>query len=220
VWLLTGIVLFSAMTRLHPRYVEAFTPAVAAMLGLGVGWLASLRGNLRLAAAAPVAQTGARLALLAATLTLLAVELAVSVQALGGHTSDAGNVGALPSGELRALSAYLRAHQGGARYEVAAGAATSVASLIVRDGRPVMMLTTYAGRPFTSVARLRELVAQGEVRYAFLDSACGPRSAPATAGSTPATAGCAPAARWVRAHGADVSSRAGLPRPGLLWRLA
>ena len=35
VWMLTGIVLFSHMTRLHPRYVEGFTPAVAAMLGSG-----------------------------------------------------------------------------------------------------------------------------------------------------------------------------------------
>ncbi len=37
VWLLTGLVLFSAMARLHPRYVESFTPAVAAMFGIGVG---------------------------------------------------------------------------------------------------------------------------------------------------------------------------------------
>ncbi len=38
VWMLTGIVLYSHMVRLHPRYVEAFTPAVAAMLGIGVAW--------------------------------------------------------------------------------------------------------------------------------------------------------------------------------------
>ncbi len=35
--MLTGIVLFSHMIRLHPRYVEGFTPAVAAMLGIGLG---------------------------------------------------------------------------------------------------------------------------------------------------------------------------------------
>ena len=38
VWMLTGIVLFSDMVRLHPRYVEGFMPAVAAMLGIGVAW--------------------------------------------------------------------------------------------------------------------------------------------------------------------------------------
>ena len=38
VWVLTGIALFSDMTRLHPRYVEGLTPAVAAMMGFGVAW--------------------------------------------------------------------------------------------------------------------------------------------------------------------------------------
>ena len=42
VWVLTGIVLFSYMTRLHPRYVEGLTPAVAAMLGFGVAWASSV----------------------------------------------------------------------------------------------------------------------------------------------------------------------------------
>ena len=44
-----GIVLFSHMARLHPRYVEGFTPAVAAMLGIGAAWAASPRGRVRLA---------------------------------------------------------------------------------------------------------------------------------------------------------------------------
>ena len=45
-WMLSGLVLFSHMARLHPRYVEGFTPAVAAMLGIGVAWAASPRGPL------------------------------------------------------------------------------------------------------------------------------------------------------------------------------
>src|SRR5262249_34354315 len=49
-WLLTGLVLFSHMERLHPRYVEGFTPAVAAMLGIGLAWATAPRGRLRLAA--------------------------------------------------------------------------------------------------------------------------------------------------------------------------
>src|SRR6185312_1040610 len=40
-WLLTGVVLFSHMARLHPRYVEGFTPAVAAVLGIGLAWAVS-----------------------------------------------------------------------------------------------------------------------------------------------------------------------------------
>ncbi|MHB8533774.1 MAG: glycosyltransferase family 39 protein, partial [Solirubrobacteraceae bacterium] len=45
VWMLTGLVLFSHMARLHPRYVEGFTPAVAAMLGIGLGWACSTRAR-------------------------------------------------------------------------------------------------------------------------------------------------------------------------------
>ena len=35
---LTGIVLFSHMARLHPRYVEGLVPAVGATLGIGAAW--------------------------------------------------------------------------------------------------------------------------------------------------------------------------------------
>jgi 4-amino-4-deoxy-L-arabinose transferase-like glycosyltransferase len=198
VWLLTGIVLFSAMARLHPRYVESFTPAVAGMFGIGVAWVAAAKSRVRW---------------LAVPLTaLLAIPLVASVEAVGDRTTDAGNVGALSATEQRAVSTYLRAHQGSARYEVAAGAATNIASLIVQDARPVVMLTTYNGLPLTSVAQLQALISRGEVRYAFLDSVCKP-GAPKTA------AGCAPAARWVRAHGTDVSRQAGPRFTGVLWRL-
>jgi 4-amino-4-deoxy-L-arabinose transferase-like glycosyltransferase len=198
VWLLTGLVLFSAMARLHPRYVESFTPAVAGVFGIGVAWVAGAGGRARLLAIPLVA--------------LLALPLAASVEAVGDRTSDAGNVGALGATEQRALSAYLRAHQGGARYELAAGAATGVASLIVQDARPVLMLTSYNGLPLTGVAQLRALATAGEVRYAFLQSACKP-GAPST------SVGCAPAARWVRTHGTDVSRQAGLQVGDVLWRL-
>jgi 4-amino-4-deoxy-L-arabinose transferase-like glycosyltransferase len=198
VWLATGLVLFSAMARLHPRYVESFTPAVAGMFGIGVAFLAGLPGRARLLAVPVTA--------------LLAIPLVASVQAVADHTSDAGNVGALAAPEQRAVSAYLLAHQAHAHYELAAGASTSVASLIVQDQRPVLMLTTYNGLPFTSVPHLQALIAQGAVRYAFLNSVC-PRGAPKT------SAGCAPAALWIRAHGTDVSRQAGL-HPGILWRLA
>ena len=168
VWLLTGLVLFSAMARLHPRYVESFTPAVAAMFGIGVGLVAGLHSRARL---------------LALPLTaLLAIPLLASVEAVEAKTSDAGNVGALNPNEQRALSAYLLAHQGRARYELAAGSSTSVASLIVQDQRPVLMLTTYNGIPFTSVAQLKASIARGEVRYAFLDSVCTQASPKTTAG--------------------------------------
>ena len=57
-WLAIGILLYSSMARLHPRYTEGFTPAVAAAAGIGVAWalrdgrwqrLAAIAGALGLA---------------------------------------------------------------------------------------------------------------------------------------------------------------------------
>ncbi|HEX5309899.1 MAG TPA: glycosyltransferase family 39 protein [Solirubrobacteraceae bacterium] len=197
VWLLTGVLLFSEMARLHPRYTESFAPAVAAAIGIGVGLVAALRS--------PVRWLSVPLA------AVLALPLLVSVQAVKEKVTDAGNVGGLAPGEQSALSAYLLPRTRGLRYELAAGSATAVASLIVQDQRPVLMLTTYNGRPFTSVPALKGAIARREVRYAFINSFCG---RPATA----ITAGCAASSRWVRAHASDVSRAAGLP-PGVLWRL-
>ena len=196
-WLATGVVLFSEMTRLHPRYVESFTPAVAGTIGIGIGLIAA---------------GGKRTRWLALPLTaLLALPLIWDIQAVEGRVTDAGNVGGMAPAEQRALSAYLLPRTRGLRYQLAAGSATTVASLIVQDQRPVLMLTTYNGRPLTSVAELKRAIARREVRYAFINSLCGPHS-------TRTTSGCAPAARWVRAHATDVSRQAGLA-PGVLWRL-
>jgi hypothetical protein len=271
-WTLTGIVLFSSMARLHPRYVEGLVPAVAALLGIGVAWAASGRGRPRLIAllvglAAVVyyverllygrtgvwwvtlaAGTGAialaalarvgpttnlrprphipgggpanelrARSLSAATMALtlvavLALPLSADVTAINAHVTDAGYVGALPSEEQRLLSAYLRAHQDGARYELAAESATQIGSLIVQDARPVLVLTTYGARVFTTVPRLQELIARGEVRYAFLNSFCGRRV-------STLNAACSAPVLWVRAHGTDVSRQAGLGRAGVLWLL-
>lgn len=197
VWLLTGVVLFSEMARLHPRYTESFAPAVAAAIGIGIGVIAAWRPPARW---------------LAVPLTaVLALPLVLSVQAVKENLTDAGNVGGLAPAEQHALSAYLLPRTRGVRYELAAGSATTVASLIVQDRRPVLMLTTYNGRPFTSVRALERAIARREVRYAFVNSFCGLHA-------TPITSGCAPAARWVRAHASDVSRQAGLAA-GELWRL-
>ncbi len=121
-------------------------------------------------------------------------------------------MGSLPAEELRLLSSYLRAHQGGARYEVAVDSATKAGALIVRDGRPVVVLTTYEARPLTTVAQLRRLIARGDVRYALLTGLCGVHTARTNAA-------CSPAALWVRAHAKDVSREAGLARGQVLWLL-
>jgi 4-amino-4-deoxy-L-arabinose transferase-like glycosyltransferase len=257
-WMLAGIVLFSHMIRLHPRYVEGFTPAVAIMLGIGVAWAASTRGRVRLAfllvslvvtvyyverllygrpgtwwvtllgalgalvlallARLPAMRSPGRATAAYAgvvTLTLVSVltmGLRADANAIEDHVSDAGYVGALPAEQQRVVSSFLLSHQDGARYELAAESSTEIGSIIVQDVQPVVILTTYNGRVFTSVAKLKRLIAAGEVRYAFLNSFCaGPGKA-----INPA---CAAPVKWVRAHGKDVSIKAGLPQGGLLYLL-
>ena len=110
------------------------------------------------------------------------------------------------------MSSFLRAHQQGAKYEVAAESATGIGSLIVQDARPVLVLTSYGARVFTPVAELQRLIGAGEVRYAYLNKSCGRHA-------TSSNAACSAPARWVRAHGTDVSAEAGLPQANTLWLL-
>jgi 4-amino-4-deoxy-L-arabinose transferase-like glycosyltransferase len=257
-WLLTGIVLFSHMARLHPRYVEGLLPAVAASLGIGAAWASEPRGRARpavlgvslvvvvvygerllygtssewwisflaalgalaLAALArwsavpgAVRSAFAPTGVLALTLcAVLAISVGTDITAIDTHVTDAGYVGALPTEEQDLVSSYLRAHQRRARYEVAAQSATQIGSLVVQDARPIVILTSYGARVFTSVDKLKRLIAAGEVRYAFLNSPC-PHH---LAAKNPA---CSAPARWIRAHGTDVSRKAGLSRGKVLWLL-
>jgi len=258
VWLLTGIVLFSHMARLHPRYVEGLVPAVAATLGIGAAWASEARGRARLVvlalSLAVVVFYGERLlygtsvewwitlagalgalalaalarwsavpqalrslmapsGVLALTLcAVLAISVGTDITSIDGHVTDAGYVGALPLQEQRPVSNYLRAHQGSARYEVAAQSATQIGSLIVQDARPIVILTSYGARVFTSVDKLKRLIAAGEVKYAFLNSPCPHRFSP----KNPA---CSAPALWIREHATDVSRKAGLDRGKVLWLL-
>jgi hypothetical protein len=239
--------LLSHMQRLQPRYLEAATPAIAAVVGVAVAWLsAQALPRHRLAAAALVAAVAASAigavllahppawavvvalggvvgcAAIAASrawpqrmtaLTVLGLVAVLAVPASGAvtvarqHRSDAGLPLHTDPARLAALSRFLIAHQGGARYEVASPTVLRVTPLIIRDGRPVLMLTSIDGRPLLDAAQLNGLVASGQVRYALL-------------GRTACTAqGCADAVRWARAHARDVSAAAG-QQPGTVYRLS
>ena len=50
------------------------------------------------------------------------------------------------------------------------------------------------------------------MRYAFLNTYCAARA-------TAVNAACSAPAKWVRAHGTDVSRQAGLQRGKVLWLL-
>jgi 4-amino-4-deoxy-L-arabinose transferase-like glycosyltransferase len=153
---------------------------------------------------------GATLAL--TLLAIAAIPVEIDKTAIVNRVSDAGYIGALPGEEQRELSAYLIAHQGSARYELAAESATGIGSLIVQDARPVVILTTYEARVFTSVAKLEHLIAEGGVRYAFLETYCGKHT-------STTNAACSAPVKWIRAYGTDVSRQAGLSRDKILYLL-
>jgi hypothetical protein len=89
---------------------------------------------------------------------------------------------------------------------VASSSVFKTGPLIVRDGRPVLMLASYDALPLLTPAQLSRLVEAGKVRYVLMSRArCSSRDALA----------CVPVVEWARAHSVDVSRRAGLP-PGTL----
>jgi 4-amino-4-deoxy-L-arabinose transferase-like glycosyltransferase len=236
-WLILGVGLLSHMQRLQPRYLEAATPAIAAVVGVGLAWLvaaarpgARARAVVLVGAVAAVAVAGALLAhapawavvvaVVAAAgcaaaaaspglplrssalavlglVAVLAVPTAGAVSVARQHASNAGLP--LHTPHLTALSRFLTANQGAARYEVASPNVVRASPLIIRDARPVLMLTSLYGRPLLGAAQLQRLVATGQVRYALLSHAsCTKRS-------------CADAIRWALHHSRDVSASAGLP---------
>jgi 4-amino-4-deoxy-L-arabinose transferase-like glycosyltransferase len=250
VWLLTGLLLFSAMGVLQVRYLEAFTPAVAAVVGVAIAALATAaikrpRAAFALVAgaalgavlapgathtpawAAPVALgaavvTGivaltmsvakpqrralAPLLAVAALAAVLAQPLAASTRVAGGAMADSGHPGQMPAARITALSTFLTANQGSARYEVATAKVAKAGPLIVRDGRPVLVLTSMHNLPLVTPAQLAGAVRAGHVRYLMLGGAACPAK------------GCAPAVRWARSHSVDISLRAGLDHPHLLYQ--
>jgi 4-amino-4-deoxy-L-arabinose transferase-like glycosyltransferase len=247
-WLVLGAGLFSQMAHLHPRYTESIAPAVAGTLGIGLAWACARRTPIRLGALAVcllgvviylerllfgtppvwwvvVVCTLGALALAAlaaprarpwvlalALASLLAVPAWASVRAIEHHTSDTNQLGALAPAQLAALSSYLRANQGSARYEAAYDEATRVGGLVVHDQRPLVVLNSINSRVVTPLSRLQALAAAGAVRYAVISAPCGPHSHR----SNP---DCSAAARWVTAHGANVSTAAGLGKGLTLWLL-
>ena len=216
------------MQRFEPRYLEAVSPAIAAILGAGIAWLAAHSERRRVAAlalaggAAVVAVVGValvrpsawaifaalasaglafplairrrpRLLATCAAVASLAVPAATAVSVAGSSRSDAGLANPLPPAVVSRLSHYLLGHQGSARYEVASTTVFKAGPLIVRDGRPVVFLTSYLGRPLLTSAQLSRMVASGRVKYLLSGG------------------GRAPVERWARMHSVDVSRAAGVP---------
>jgi hypothetical protein len=179
--------------------------ALAAVLGV-VAVVTLGAGALRPGRRHALALTGATLVLAAA----LAVPLATTQRLVRAGQGDGEPTGSLPAAELDHLSAYLRAHQGCARYEAAGARIFNTVALTVKDARPVLTLMSVGDRPLLTAAQLERAARAGLVRYVLIGRPNCVRHG---------IAGCPPVLRWAREHSTDVSRAAGLPQRGILYRL-
>ena len=177
VWFATGLIAFSAMERLQPRYLEAFAPAVCAVFGLSfsVLWSRVLGRRSRDGASTSGAALdfggGARLgdmalasriALACLGIGLLALSLSKDSYIVGRARTDS----LLTDFSTPSLSRYLRAHRDGTHYEVTSANVNDVIGLIVRDNQPVLVLNSVDGS-LTRTKSLKAQVAEGRVRFYF-----------------------------------------------------
>ncbi len=159
-WFSLGLIAFSAMERLQARYLEAFVPAVCAVLGISLSalWrgLAASRG----------------LPALRALLVCLALGLLVASFSKDTYVIHRARTDSLLTDySTPSLSRYLRAHRAGARYEVASANVNDVVGLIARDGLPVLVLNSVDGQ-LTRTTQLQTQVAEGRVHFYFDPHAC------------------------------------------------
>ncbi len=186
-------------------------PAWAAVLALaGTGAAVVAAAILALPETGRPRGTARALLVAGAVAAILAAPLSSSLSIAGSGRSDSQRAGTSSVAAVSALSRYLTNHQGGARFEAASSTVAKAAPLIIRDARPVLMLTSLYGRPLLTPAELAGMVQRGDVRFVLLGrGTCSLRSART----------CAPVVRWARDHATDVSAAAGL-RPGTIAALS
>ena len=199
VWFLTGLIAFSAMERLQVRYLEAFAPAICAVLGLSLSvlwtrWPRFLRRTPagKMKGGAP----GPRVFLACLGLGLLVASLSKDTYVIRRARSDS----LLRDFSTPQLSRYLRAQDHGARYEVASANINDVVGLVARDGLPVLVLNSVDGS-LTRTKILQAQVARRRVRYYF--------AAPHACHSGRR---CPHNQIWAYAHSTPVSDQPGLRR--------
>ena len=194
-WFFTGLIAFSAMERLQPRYLEAFAPAVCAVLGMSLSVLWRYGASRRFPDAArmrPIVQIG----LLCAVLGLLIASLNKDTYLIHRARTDS----LLSDFSTPALSRYLRAHRDGTHYEVASANINDIVGLVARDNLPVLVLNSVDGS-LTRTKKLQTEVTKGRVRFYFV-------------GSHPCHKGhyCPRNQMWAYAHSTPVSGEPGLRR--------
>jgi 4-amino-4-deoxy-L-arabinose transferase-like glycosyltransferase len=155
--------------------------------GVGVG-----RASLGRGFALPGARAGATAA------------LRTNSSARGALRGASGGAQSVPGGGLggsvsKPMIKYLEAHQGSARYMVAAVGSSTAGSLALESGRNVVDMGGFTGSdPSPSLSRLESLLSSGQLHYVLLSSGQGGSGTSGFGGSSSATR-----ARdsWIESHG-------------------
>jgi 4-amino-4-deoxy-L-arabinose transferase-like glycosyltransferase len=119
----------------------------------------------------------------------------------GTASTSRGAPGAMGGGgSLSATTiAYLKAHQGSAKYLLAATGSQTTASIILATGEPVVTIGGFSGQdPAPTVSQLAAMVARGELRYVLVSDGGGMRG-PEGSSSSALTS-------WVKQHGTAVEN--------------
>jgi 4-amino-4-deoxy-L-arabinose transferase-like glycosyltransferase len=247
-WLLTGFVLFSAMARLHPRYAEAFTPAVAAGAGIGLAWALTNARYGRVATAGIAAAFAiyatyllgvSSPAALATILAALAAVGALFIPTLPHRNMFIGaalTVAAIAL-PLRIAVGLVQDHEydSGNTGVIAPGEVDAISSYIaahrdgaryefvVADPSSVGDIIIHDVEPILSLTSYNQHELLPIARLRALVHAGAVRFAyiggPCVPSDKLELSRCSPGATWVRAHGVDVSLRIGLTRSDVLYFL-
>jgi len=115
----------------------------------------------------------------------------------GGGGAVSGPSGATGGRLSSAVIAYLEAHQGAAKYLLAASGSQVTAPIIIATGRAVVTIGGFnGGDPAPTVSQLAKLVADGQLRYVLISSG----------GGGPGDGSSQAISSWVKSHGAVVKS--------------
>jgi hypothetical protein len=115
-----------------------------------------------------------------------------------GASSSRGGFGGGPGGGgsvSDSLVSYLEAHQGSAKYLVAASGSQTTAPIIIKTGKAVVTIGGFNGAdPAPTLNQLQAMVAKGELRYVLIGGGGGPGGGGSNAIAT-----------WVQQHGTAVT---------------
>lgn len=97
--------------------------------------------------------------------------------------------------------AYLQAHQGSAKYLLAASGSQTTANVIIQTGEPVVTIGGFGGSdPAPTVTQMAQMVQDGELKYVLVSSGGGRGGA-----GGPGSGGSSALNEWVTAHGKAVT---------------